>query len=76
MQLAKDELEVQCIRKPFLETQKNMLVLGKMQEILDYIDSYNANSKVGQLHRTRPWYLDKAYLKCVINEKNLFIKKL
>ena len=47
MQLAEDELEVQCIWETFLQTQKDMLVSGEMREIAGYIDSCNANSEPG-----------------------------
>ncbi|MCJ1349510.1 hypothetical protein MMC31_007751 [Peltigera leucophlebia] len=53
MQLAEDELEVQCIWETFLQTQKDMLVSGEMQEIAGYIDSCNVNSEPGRLHGTR-----------------------
>ena len=58
MQLAEDELEVECIWETLLQTQKDMLVLGEMQEIASYIDSCNANFEPGRLHETGPWYLD------------------
>lgn len=47
-----------------------------MQEIADYIDSYNANFKLNQLYRTGFLYLDTAYLRHMINKKDVFIEKL
>ena len=76
MQLAEDELEVQCIWETFLQTQKDMLVSGEMQEIAGYIDSCNANSEPSRLHGTGPWYLDTACSRHMTNEKDLFIGKL
>ena len=73
MQLAEDELEVQCIWETFLQTQKDMLVSGEMREIAGYIDSCNANSEPGRLHGTGLWYLDTAYSRHMTKEKNLFI---
>lgn len=75
MQFANNELELQCIWKTFLQTQKNILVLGKIWKIAGYIDSYNANSKQGQLYETRLWYLNMTCSRYMTNKKNLFIKK-
>ena len=76
MQLAEDELQVQCIWETFLQTQKDMLVSGETQGIASYIDSCNANSEPGRLHGTEPWYLDTACSRHMTNEKDLFIGKL
>lgn len=76
MQIAENELKIQCIWEIFLQNQKNILVLKKMREIAVYTDTCNANSKPGQLYRTRPYYFNMACLRHMIKKKDIFIEKL
>lgn len=54
LQLAKDELEIQCIWETFLQTQKDMVASGEMEEIAGHVNSFYANSEPGRLHGTGP----------------------
>ncbi len=76
LQLAEDELEIQCIWETFLQTQKDMVASGEMQEIAGHVDSCYANSEPGRLHGTGPWYLDTVCSRHMTNKKDLFIGKL
>lgn len=40
-----------------------------MQGIAIYIDTYNANSKPGQLYGTKPYYFNMACLRHMIKKK-------
>lgn len=75
MQFTEDELKIKYIWKTFLQIQKNILIIEEIWKIVGYIGSCNANSKLGWLHETGPWYLDMASSRHMINKKYLFIKK-